>query len=360
MPPGIAGGKVVAARYWATMKWLRLVALGLSAWLSACQASPPIQPDTWQSVDTGCQQSLRGLAVVSADVAFVGGGGGTLLGTVDGGRSWRDIAPPGSEGCDFRDLQAFDRNHLVAMVAGQPARVYRTEDGGKNWRVVHEDPRPEAFFDAMAFGEQQGVLFGDAIDGEFCILFSEDQGRTWRDAPADRHVKPQGEEAGFAASGTCVASVATDRTVYSLVTGGASSRHIQFDPQLGGRTQDLPLQQGGPSQGAFSCAWSGLRAVVVGGDYQNPEVAKGTAALTLDGGKHWYPGNACGYRSAVIWLDDLALLAVGSHGASWSSDEGRTWTAFGGVGYHSLDKGNDGVVWACGSDGRVAKLRCAN
>src|SRR5690606_22947047 len=124
----------------------------------------------WRELARGSNASLRGLCAVDQQVAFCGGAGGTLMRTVDGGATWTDIAPPGSAACDFRDVEAFDRDHVVAMVAGQPARVYRSEDGGSSWRIVHEDPRPAAFFDALAFVGDYGLLFGDAIDGQFCLL----------------------------------------------------------------------------------------------------------------------------------------------------------------------------------------------
>jgi hypothetical protein len=97
---------------------------------------------------------------------------------------------------------------------------------------------------------------------------------------------------------------------------------------------------------------------VVGGDYERPEVAGATAAWTEDGGASW---QACArdgmpYRSGVVWLDAAHVLAVGPQGASLSGDGGRTWTQFGADGYHAVAKGGDGSVWACGSDGRVARL----
>ena len=103
-------------------------------------------------------------------------------------------------------------------------------------------------------------------------------------------------------------------------------------------------------------ALRGDRGVVVGGDYRQPLLTDGTAACTADGGASWQPADAGGYRSAVVWLDDRQLLAVGPDGASRSVDGGRSWRAFGDAGFHSVAVARDGTVWACGSDGRVARL----
>src|SRR5690606_25562170 len=120
--------------------------------------------------------------------------------------------------------------------------------------------------------------------------------------------------------------------------------------------RELPLQSGTSSQGAFSVAWHGERCVVVGGDYQDPPTGVGSAAVSMDGGLSFAAADAGGFRSAVIWVDASLLLAVGSHGASWSNDGGQSWAPFGELGFHSLSLGRDGSIWASGSDGRVARL----
>ncbi|MEO6596804.1 MAG: YCF48-related protein [Planctomycetota bacterium] len=326
-----------------------------------------IDEAAWAAVQTGSTASLRGLAVVDAQVVWIGGAGGTLRRTVDGGHTWQDVAPPGSEACDFRDIEAFDAETALAMVAGQPARVYRTTDGGNSWKVVHEDVRPEAFFDAMAFDGERGALFGDPIDGAFCVSTSDDRGVTWQPMANRAVPRPVAGEAAFAASGTCVAfgPVRDDhagRSPVLIATGGGASRLLVLASDERSSTA-LPLLQGAPSQGAFSLAFAHAnerdgRGVVVGGDYQDPQRSDGTAAWTEDGGRTWHPSanGAGGYRSAVVWIEREQVLAVGSHGASVSSDGGRTWRPFGSEGYHSVGKGDDGRIWACGSEGRVARL----
>jgi photosystem II stability/assembly factor-like uncharacterized protein len=51
---------------------------------SAGRATP-----SWSLSATGVTARFRGLAPVSARVAWVAGSAGTILRTVDGGRSWR-------------------------------------------------------------------------------------------------------------------------------------------------------------------------------------------------------------------------------------------------------------------------------
>ena len=326
--------------------------------MAGCVSPEPV-PTGWFACDTGRTASLRAIAALDHDVAFVGGSDGTLLRTRDGGQSWQDVAPGDAGDCDFRDLHAFDAERVVAMVAGQPARVYRTKDAGGSWTVVHADARPAAFFDALAFAGTRGVLFGDAMDGAFTCLMTGDAGESWRPAPDGTLPPPFEGEAGFAASGTCVVPDAKHGG-FHLVTGGGPSRHVRFGPEMSPVVVPLPLATGASSAGAFSVAVRGSSLVVVGGDYRLPARRDGTAAYSRDGGRTWALADAGGYRSAVVWFggdDAEQVLAVGSHGAAVSRDGGCSWQPFGtGVGFHALSVAADGSVWACGSDGRVARL----
>lgn len=326
--------------------------------LAACSAAPGALPWSWQVFDTGSRASLRGIAVIDAHCVYVSGTDGTLLRTIDGGQSWQDVAPPQAGVCDFRDLEAFDGNTVLAMVAGQPAKVFRTADGGLSWGVVHHDDRPEAFFDAMARHGEEVVLFGDPLGGRFSLWRSKDAGQSWADM-ADQLPLAVAGEAGFAASGTCVAP--RDDGGYSLVTGGGATRHVAFAVTESSAALPpiaaLPLVHG-DSAGAFSIAWAGDFGLVVGGDYRLAERRDGSGAISHDGGLGWRAVDVGGYRSAVVWLDEgMTALAVGPAGASVSCDRGQTWQLFGRSGFHALARGGDGAIWACGSDGRVAKLR---
>ena len=333
----------------------RFLALALLAAAAGCQGVLPWSPARarWQLCPSGVDQSLRGLAPVSRDVCYVGGSAGTLRKTTDGGETWRDVAPAGSAGCDFRDVEVVAPGVVVTMVAGSPARIYRSTDGASSWELVHEDPRPAAFFDAVAFDGARGVAFGDAIDGRFVLLQSLDAGRTWQDVPGEALPAPRGQEAAFAASGTCLV---TGPGGFSLVTGGDACRHVGFSPGGPRRVVELPLRSGNGSSGAFSIAWNGARGVCVGGDYRAVERDAGSAAYTDDGGRTWRAAAAGGYRSGVAWVSSRDVVAVGSHGASWSTDSGRTFAPFGGEAFHSVARAGDGAVWACGANGRVARL----
>ncbi|MFY9342103.1 MAG: oxidoreductase [Planctomycetota bacterium] len=333
------------------------------AFVTACTA-PLALPDgsapvRFEACTTPGRASLRGLSVVDRDTVWVGGAKGTLWRTRDGGTSWQDVAPPDSAACDFRDVEAFDADTALAMVAGQPARLYRTSDGGKTWTIVLADARAAAFFDAMAFGGDVGILFGDPIDGAFCVWTSTDAGRTWNAVPAEHLPAPLAGEAAFAASGSCVAVDGTSADpTFLIATGGGERARLLYGRSGRWTAIEMPLAAGGSSRGGFGLAVGPEGTVLVGGDYADPTRSDGTAAFRVGGYPSWSSANggAGGFRSAAVWIDRERVLAVGSHGLSLSGDGGRSWTVLREAGWHALGRGRDGSVFACGSDGRVARV----
>jgi photosystem II stability/assembly factor-like uncharacterized protein len=328
-----------------------------------CAAPHRAAPPRWQPQASGTQASLRGLCAVDGRVAWASGSGGTFVRTTDGGRTWRAGVVPGAASLDFRDVHAFDAQRALLLSAGRPARMYLTEDGGASFVEVFADDRDGVFFDALAFGDAaHGVAFSDPVGGAFVIVHTDDGGRSWRALPAKALPPPRDGEAGFAASGTCVAMHGATRIW--IGTGGAVARVLHSDD--GGatwRAQQTPLRAGAPSAGIFSLAFRDARiGIAVGGDYRQPERSGGHAARTEDGGATWQaiePGPR-GFRSCVAHVPgegSRTWVAVGTGGADISRDDGRTWQPIGDVGYHAAAFApGGGVGWTVGADGRVARL----
>lgn len=170
----------------------------------------------------GSESGLRGLSVVSGEVAWVSGTGGTVSRTTDGGETWQVQVVPGAEKLDFRDVEAFGASvaYLLAAGPGDASRVYKTTDGGKTWRQQAVNADAQGFWDAMAFwDERNGIVFGDPVDGQFRLLITEDGGETWRPLAPTGMPRALPREGAFAASGTCLVTGGT-RDVW-FATGGA-------------------------------------------------------------------------------------------------------------------------------------------
>lgn len=317
---------------------------------------------------SGCEASLRGVCAVSDSVAWASGSVGTVLRTTDGGASWQRMAVPAAEELDFRDVEAFSVREALLLTAGQPARVYRTTDGGATWSIVHESPHDAAFFDAMAFwNRKRGIAFSDPVDGHLLVITSVDGGATWEEVPHEGMPPVLENEAGFAASGTCLA-VAGGGSVWIGLGGQTDADARVFhstDHGSSWRVTGTPMQAGAAA-GIFSIAFdsTGRRGVAVGGIYNDVDVVERHIAITDNGGESWRlvrDQPTRGYRSAVAVVPgtrDRVMIATGPAATDISFDRGGTWQALTDEGWHAVSFARDGspVGWLSGADGRLARI----
>ncbi|WP_330186227.1 oxidoreductase [Dactylosporangium sp. AC04546] len=317
---------------------------------------------SWQVLDTGTTARLRGLAAVSDRVAWASGTGGTVLRTVDGGRTWQQVGPPGTTDLQFRDIEAFDAWHAVVLSIGEgeASRVYVTDDGGRTWTETFRNADPAAFYDCVAFLDRRhGLALSDPVGGKFRILATHDGGRHWAVQPTDGMPDALAGEFAFAASGTCLVASKGDAW---FATGGGAQARVFHSADGGGRwsVTASPIPSG-EAAGIFSLAFQDRRrGLAVGGDFLVPAEAPDGAATTRDGGRTWtvaktVPGE---YRSGAAWRGahgDTAY-AVGPTGSDVTYDGGRTWHRFDTGSFDSVQCAG-GACWASGEAGRIGRLR---
>ncbi|MGA5872730.1 WD40/YVTN/BNR-like repeat-containing protein [Streptomyces cinereoruber] len=318
----------------------------------------------WRLTPTGSDARFRGLAAVDRRTAWAAGSKGTVLRTTDGGRSWRNVSPPGAQGLEFRDVEAFDARRAVVLAIGEgeASRVLRTEDGGATWTESFRNTDPRAFYDCMTFFDHRnGLALSDPVDGKYRILSTRDGGRSWRVLPDRGMPDALPGEAGFAASGQCLVS-AGPRDVW-LATGGAATARVlhSADRGLTWTATASPVPAGDPARGVFGLAFRDrTHGIAVGGDYRGDQPSPEAAAVTADGGRTWRPSAAPppAYRSGVAWLPygRTSALAVGPTGTDLTTDGGRTWRTVDTGSYDTVDCTPDGACWASGEQGRVARL----
>ena len=141
----------------------------------------------WQTQPVDTKADLRGLCVVSPDVAWASGTAGSYARTTDRGKTWSAGTVPGAEKLDFRAVKAFGEAnaYLLSAGPGDASRIFKTADGGKSWVMQFKSADPAAFFDALAFwDEDHGIALGDPIDGRFQLVATDDGGAGWK--PLDR------------------------------------------------------------------------------------------------------------------------------------------------------------------------------
>ncbi|MFE9236278.1 WD40/YVTN/BNR-like repeat-containing protein [Streptomyces sp. NPDC007007] len=318
----------------------------------------------WRLTGTGTDVRFRGLAAVSRTTAWVAGSKGTVLRTADGGRTWRDVSPPGAADLELRDIEAFDGRRAVALAIGEgeASRVLRTADGGATWTESFRNTDPRAFFNCLTFFDSRhGLAAGDPVDGKFRVLSTADGGRSWRVLPDAGMPPALPGEAGFAASGQCLVSSGA-KDVW-LTTGGAETARVLHsrDRGLTWTASASTLPAGDPARGVFAVAFRDrAHGIAVGGDYRPDQASPQAAAVTGDGGRSWRrsatPPPA--YRSGVTWLPHsrTAALAVGPTGTDLTLDGGRTWRTVDPGSYDTVDCTPDLGCWAAGEKGRVARV----
>jgi hypothetical protein len=310
--------------------------------------APPAAADhkpRWKPVPTGSDQQYRGLDAIDERTAWVGGSAGEVLRTTDGGRTWKDVSPPGAAGLLFRDVEAQDarRASVLAIGTGDASRIYTTTDGGRSWRLAFVNDDPNAFYDCMDFyaGGRRGLALSDPVDGRFRILGTDDFGRSWHVLPNTGMPEAVEGEFAFAASGTCLVIRGRDAWFASGFTWNVS-------------TAPIPASDAG---GVFSLAFRDPRhGVMVGGDFLAPENGEDASGFTRDGDTWQSGGDLSGYRTGVDWLGHDTLVAVGPNGSDVSYDGARRWKRFDSAAYDAVDCVRR-TCWASGPAGAVAVLR---
>jgi photosystem II stability/assembly factor-like uncharacterized protein len=314
----------------------------------------------WQLQTIRTDADFRGMCAVSASVAWVSGTKGTFGRTTDGGKNWMVGSVPGAEKLDFRDVEAFGENtaYLLSAGPGEDSRIYKTTDAGKSWTLQFKNADPDAFFDAMAFwDEQHGIALSDPVKGQFPLIVTDDGGATWKRLAPTTLPPALPNEGAFAASGTCI--VTHGKNDVWFCTGGAKAARVFHSADRGRNwtVSDTPILAGQASAGIFSLAFrDGKNGLIVGGDYRKPNDTVATAARTTDGGKIWkLIDQPFGYRSGVAWAKDR-WIAVGTSGSDMSLDDGTTWRPLDQHNYNSVAFTASGDGWAVGPRGRIARF----
>jgi len=324
---------------------------------------------SWRETVIDADQSFRGLDAVDRITAWVAGGSATDGGpgrvyrTTDGGRTWENVSPPGTEGLLFRDVEARSAQKAVilAIGPGDASRIYRTSDGGATWDTVFVNDDPAAFYDCMAFypGGRHGLALSDPVDGKFRILATHDSGRSWAVLPTDG-MPEAATEFGFAASGDCL--VTAGHTAY-FGSGGGAARVFRSDDFGRTWTSSDSTIPAGDSAGVFALAFrTPHEGVAVGGDFADPADGADAVATTRNGNVWHQAGDLTHLAEDVAYLPGRGrrLIVTGESGdvmgTSVSLDGGRDWTRVSDAGYHALDCTRDGSCWAAGGNGRVARL----
>ena len=277
------------------------------------------QDHTIQKSNTN--EDLRGVSVLSSQVAWASGTHGTYLrtrGLRDHPGSWQVSRVPGAETLDFRDVEAFstDLAYLLSAGPGEQSRIYKTRNGGQTWMLQFTNQDPKGFFDCMAFRDSDhGIAVGDPVNGKFALITTQNGGKSWEPIPPSALPPAIDGEGAFAASGTCITVEGKDNIWFA--TGGKVARvYRSTDNGKSWTVADTPVVHGTDSSGIFSVAFrDATHGVIAGGDYQQPGRDGPNLAFTEDGGLTWKLSKVSpqAFFSSVGFISGTdRILAVGS------------------------------------------------
>jgi len=339
---------------------MRLAALLLliAATTAHCEAQ-------WEIEDSHTTASLRGIHNVGGGVAWASGTGGTVLRTLDDGKTWQTCAIPlagtkdTAEKLDFRGIQAFDALTAIVMSSGPGdlSRLYKTTDGCQTWKLLFTNPDKDGFWDgvvarvAEAGAEYScpagskiisGTILGDpavhksnqydtsTLPSYYLANFEVGINCSKEELdPSAASIFAVAKEGAFAASNSLVERLGPD-TYWIAVGRRLIQYNVRYSVPSRYPTQvfcdiHFPVSSPSPSAGVFSLAikpgsveqfraWKlggfQLKApqceradmVVVGGDYTAPNNRQSTAAYT--GGTNKFQVAQTlpgGYRSSVAY-----------------------------------------------------------
>lgn len=120
--------------------------------------------------DSGFREGgISGLSVLNTSYAWIGGVGGFLAVTEDGGRRWTRF---------FADIEAvgavFFIDERSGWYAGEKGRIFRTDNRGQTWRR-QASPTSSAITDLFFLDRNVGW----AVGASSTILHTTDGGRSW-------------------------------------------------------------------------------------------------------------------------------------------------------------------------------------
>jgi photosystem II stability/assembly factor-like uncharacterized protein len=315
----------------------------------------------WTMQTSGVTVRLRGVSAVSERVAWASGADSTVLRTIDGGTTWQKLTVT-SDALDFRDVDAVDAQtaYVLSIGNGPASRIYKTTDAGKTWTQQFKNEDPKVFLDAMTFWDaNNGIAFGDSVNGQFYILTTADGGHSWSRVPQTALPPALENEGAFAASGT---NIAVFGKSHAWIGTGAAAKSRVLHTSDRGRTwqiADTPLASGA-SAGIFSIAFRDAKhGVIAGGDYRKEQEAVDNLAMTSDGGLTWtLVKGLSGFRSVVAYVPGTkTLIAIGPSGGDYSVDDGHTWTTIEGPGFDTFSfAAGKQVGWGAGAKGIIGRL----
>lgn len=297
----------------------------------------------WVKQESNTLAWLHDVYFISESKGWISGSDGTLLETIDGGKTWKKIA--NFSGDNFRQVYFFDENNgwllcerdVYKRGANSSSYLLRTSDGGKSWDTINFNAAGRERISKIFFNKKgSGLAVGEA--GALYTLQADK--KTWKKSPPPvRYLMLDG--------------VFTDDSRGAIVGAGGS---ILFTEDTGSTWNPATIA-GKPEARLNSLFFIDQKTGWTVG-------TNGKIYQTINGGKFWYEQNSTVSANLTdIFFNTTAEgWAVGDDGTILhTKTAGNVWTSENAKVKHKLEKvffaGKNG--WIVGFGGTILKYDAA-
>jgi photosystem II stability/assembly factor-like uncharacterized protein len=192
-----------------------------------------------ESTDAGRTWSEAGLGgrgvsaiAIRGQTAFAGTyNGDGVFGSVDGGRSWRALGPPGAVYVQALAVASNDSSVVYAGATGKSRGVYKSTDGGHSWRRLAPDVDVNAI--VLDSGDPSTVYVA-TIGGEGAIFESTDGGATWQPENSGLRWRVKARNGKWVTQTLAVTALAVDPAHPSTLYAATDERGVFRSTDAGG------------------------------------------------------------------------------------------------------------------------------
>lgn len=310
----------------------------------------------WEKVQIETKASFRAMQMLDENTIWVSGSKGSILKSVDSGKTWTNVCPEEFKNLDFRGISVLNQNEILAMSAGDgsegKALVIKTLDGGKTWKEVLRKTKKGVFFDTIKFkNDKIGFILGDAIDRQPYILKTNDGGKNWFRIENLPDILVG--EASFAASNSCI-------SIFKNNVWFNTQNRLFHSKNLGKKwkVMETPFETA-QTRGIFGNFYINKKeGYLVGGDYQNDKILTLQISKTVNQGQFFDnlpENNMKGLTECMAKIGSNNYIAVGTHGTSISTNDNNQWSKIDSESFHVVECKNKKCI-AAGGNGQIGLM----
>ena len=292
----------------------------------------------WAEQTSGITTALNTISAVDNNVCWIGGDGGVVLRTTNGGTNWTNVGGGAIGTADIYNIFAWDANLALCTTSPAATFVYRTSDGGATWTQVFT--QTGGFMDAIWMtSATDGFMYGDPVGSRWSLWRTTNGGVTWDSTGL--YLPQVGTEAGWNnamyVNGSTIYFGTNNSKVYYSTNNGTS-----WAAQTMPLTNSFGIWFNTPSVGLVAGSTQGIVVTTNGGtSWSAMTIPAGTGTIySVTGfGNQWY------------YMRGTNIIGSSDNGSVWTT----AYTASAGT-YLCMVKARAGdVSWACRNNGGITK-----